>query len=421
MPKTSFIEHVRKVIGGNSLGTTYYQFLLVHTGFIIFNGLPSVFINTFLMKQTGSMNVVLIFNGLSFLGTAIGMFLSSAAVHRFNSGVVSVLGIFGYNLLYLQLIFLNTHAADYVLLLGITNGLAGAFYWISYSELLTQYTDLNNRDSGIAILSIMVSVVNSIIPFFAGAVISAVGGITGYNVVFGLAFVIAIITAIGAIRLPKPKNKTPRVHHRQTFQFCLRNKALLYSMISSAFMGIREGAFGFILSILLYRLIKSEVLVGFNTFLSSVAAIASFLIISRKIKGKNRIKYMEIAVFSLLIFSIVNVFTINPIILILFTIVNSFFSGFICNSAFGIFLDAVQILPGAESMRPELFAQKELCLAIGRCLGLFIIMLVDRFSSGLMWQAISLVILTLTQLGTIATCRHAAKLVNETLKLRGEP
>ena len=185
-------------------------------------------------------------------------------------------------------------------------------------------------------------------------------------------------------------------------------------------MGIREGAFGFILSILLFRLIKSEVMVGFNTLLSSVAAVVSFLIISRKIKGKNRIQYMQIAVYSLLVFSIVNVFTINPIILILFTIVNSFFSGFIVNSTFGIFLDAIQTIPGTEGMRPELFAQKELCLATGRCLGIFIIMGIDRISSGLMWQAISLVILTLTQLATISACKHAMKLVNETIKERGE-
>ena len=420
MQKASIIERTRRAVGGDSLESTYYHFLLVHTMFLIFNGLPSVFINTFLMKQTGNMNVVLVFNCLSFFGTALGMFLSSAAVHWFNSGVVSVLGIFGYNLLYLQLILLNTHAADYVVLLGITSGLAGAFYWISYSELLTQYTNLNNRDSGMAIVSIVGSTVNSIVPFIAGAIISAVGGISGYNVVFGLAFVIAIITAVGAIRLPKPQGRTPRAHHRQTIRFSFHHKAVFYSLLSEGFMGIREGAFGFILSILLYRLIKSEVLVGFNTLLSSVAAVASFLIISRKIKGKNRIQYMQIAVYSLLVFSIVNVFTINPIILILFTILNSFFSGFIVNSTFGIFLDAIQTLPEAQGMRPELFAQKELCLATGRCLGIFIIMGIDRFSSGLMWQAISLVILTLTQLATISACKHAMRLMNETIKERGE-
>jgi YQGE family putative transporter len=421
MPKTSFFDRIRRIVGGDSLGTAYYQFLLVHTEFMIFSALPAVFINTFLMKQTGNMDVVLVFNCLNFSGTAIGMFLSSAAVHRFHSGAVSVAGIIGYNLLYLQLILLNARAADFVVLLGITSGLAGAFYWITYSERLTQYTDLTNRDSGMAIISMISSAINMIVPFFAGTVISLVGGDMGYNIVFGIAFIIAIVTAVGALRLPKPKNRTPHIRHTQSFRFTFQHKSLLFSMLSTGFMGIREGAFGFILSILLFRIVHSEVLVGFNTLLSSGAAIASFLIISRKIRGKNRIQYMKIAVYSLLIFSIFTVFKINPIILILFTIVNSFFSGFITNSAFGVFLDIIQTVPGAQEMRPELFAQKELFLATGRCLGILIIMLIDQYNSDFMWQAISLVILTLTQIGTIAASRHAIKLTDQILLQRGEP
>ena len=41
---------------------------------------------------------------------------------------------------------------------------------------------------------------------------------------------------------------------------------------------MREGAFTFILSIVLYQMVKNELLVGFNTFLSAAAAIASYVI-----------------------------------------------------------------------------------------------------------------------------------------------
>nr|WP_319488370.1 MFS transporter [uncultured Caproiciproducens sp.] len=414
MPNITFIGHLRRAVSGEALGTAYYQFLFVHTGFIIFTGLPNVFINTFLMSQTGNMDIVLIYNCLNFFGTAIGMFFSAAVVHRFNSGVVSVLGILGFNILYLQLIMLNTHAADYVVLLGVTSGLANAFYWISYSQLFTEFTDLDNRDSGMAIISIITSIVNSVVPLLAGAMISGLGGITGYNTVFGLAFAIAMVTAIGAMRLPKPKNKTKQVQHKEAVRFMFQNKALLFGLLSEGCKGIREGAFGFILSILLFRMIHSEVLVGFNTFLSSLMAVISFIIISRRIKGTNRIRYMTIAVIGLLIFGIISVLIMNPMILIVYTVINSFFSGFIVNSSFGAFLDAVQILPGADSLRPELFAQKELFLATGRCVGIFIIMLIDRLSaSSLVWLSVSLVILTLTQIGTIAACRQAMKLVSE--------
>jgi MFS transporter, YQGE family, putative transporter len=407
-------RRIRTAVGGDALGGTYYRLLTVHTGFTVFTTLPSVFINTFLMSQTSDMNVVMVYNCLSFYGTAVGMFFSAAAVHRFHSGVVSVLGILGYNLLYFELILFNAQAAQYVFLLGITNGLAGAFYWISYNQLFTEFTNLNNRDSGLAIVSIMSAIVNVIIPLIAGTVISWVGGLAGYNVIFGLAFVIALITAVGAIRLPKPKTNTFGVHHKQAFQFAFQHKAILWGLISEGCKGLREGAFCFILSILLYRLVKSEMLVGFNTFLSSAASIVSFLIISKRIQGHNRIKFMEVAVFSLLAFAVVSVFVINPVILILFTVVNAFFSGFIVNSAFSTFLDAIQAFPDSNNLRPELFAQNELYLATGRCFGIFVIMLIDHFSnSDVTMQAVSLVILTLTQIATVFACKHTMRLIKQ--------
>ena len=409
------IGRIRTGMGGDRLSGTYYRFLAVHTGYMIYTGLPGVFVSTFLMSQTKSMDVVLIYNMLNFTGTAFGMLLSADAVHRFHPGVASVLGIFGNNLLYLQLIFFNTQSASHVVLLGLTGGLAGSFYWISYSQLLTEYTDLNSRDSGMAIISIMSSIVNLIVPFLSGTIISAVGRTTGYNVVFGLAFVIGVITAIGAIRLPKLHTKAQKsAQHKKALQLVFHQKVLRFGLMSEGFKGIREGAFGFILSILLYRLIQSEMLIGFNTFLSAGVSILSFLIISRKIVSSNRIKFMKIALVSLLAFGILCVFTISPLMLILFTLVNAFFSGFIVNSSFGTFLDGIQMLPQARDLRPELFAFKEICLATGRCLGILIIMAIDRLSGGdLTWQAVSLVILTLTQVVTVFASKKGIQLIEE--------
>lgn len=415
--KTKWLARMRSMAGGDSLGEIYYRFLMMHTGFTIFTGLPGVFINTFLMNQSSSMDPVLIFNALSYSGTAVGMLLSAAVVHWLNAGIVSVIGIFGYDLLYLQLILLNGHAADYVILLGVTNGIASAFYWMSYSQLLTEYTDLQNRDSGMAIVSMMSSAVNVAVPLLAGFLISALGRTAGYNAVFGLAFAIGLATAASAIRLPKPDMKKSRVRHKQALRLMRKQKSLRFSLLSESCKGIREGAFGFILSIFLYRLIQSEALIGFNTFLSSGVSIASFLIISRYVVGANRIRYMKIALAFLFAFSVLNVFVMNPLILIVFTVVNAFFAGFIVNSSFGNFLDAMQMVPEARDLRPELFAQKELYLATGRCTGVLAILLVDRLTGGSMvWQALSLVFLTATQLGTVAASAHASSLVEKQKK-----
>ena len=53
---------------------------------------------------------------------------------------------------------------------------------------------------------------------------------------------------------------------------------LLYSLAAQGCKGVRDGAFTFILSIVFYQMVKNELLVGFNTFLSAAAAIASYAV-----------------------------------------------------------------------------------------------------------------------------------------------
>jgi MFS family permease len=310
--------------------------------------------------------------------------------------------------------FFNAQAARYVLLLGITNGLAGAFYWMSYSQLFTEFTGLGNRDSGLAIISIMTSTVNLAAPLIAGAIITVVGGMSGYNVVFRIAFAIGIITAAAYMWLPKPETSKGRARHKLTYRYVHIHKAIFWSLISECFKGIREGAFSFILTVMLYQMIQSEMLAGVNTFLASGASILSFLIISRRIKIANRLKYMETSVFCLFLFGIIVIFYINPVILMIFTVINAFFSGFITNSSFNTFLDSIQTFPDMNNFRPELFAEKEMYLAAGRCIGIFIIIFLDRISGGdFAWQAVSLIVLTLTQVGTLAACGHSMQLIKK--------
>lgn len=409
MVKNRLLQRLKGIQFGAPLGQQFYRFLAVHTSFLLFTSLPSVFINTFLMGQSDSMDVVMYYNAMSFYATALGMFLSAGILHHTNSGTVSLIGIIGYNLLYLQLILFSTHAADYVFLLGATNGLAGSFYWMSYSQRLTDNTTLINRDSGVAILNIFASLVNLTVPLLSGTLISSIGGTNGYLIVFGLAFIIAIVTAINSIRLPKPEGLVrSNAKYRESFRLLFRHKPIHTMFWAELIRGLREGIFGFILNILLYQLIRNEALIGFNTLLSGAASIISFIIITRVVTVKNRVKSMAIALGVLTTFGICTVFAMNSVVLVLFTIVNSLFIGFIANASSVTVLDAIQVVPGAMEKRPELFAIKEVFLATGRCLGIFVLLIAGRFTGGdLFWQALCLLFLTATQLAVLFLCKRA--------------
>ena len=152
-----------------------------------------------------------------------------------------------------------------------------------------------------------------------------------------------------------------------------------------------------------------------NTFLSGAASIVSFIIMNRVVKRDSRIKYMKAAAVSLFLFSVCTIFTLNPMVLILFSVMNSFFSGFIVNSSSSTFFDALQVVPGSREKRPELMMIKEFFLASGRCAGILLIVLVDCLTGGdTLWQAVSLTILSAAQFGTVALNKRAIALNRET-------
>ena len=346
-----------------------------------------------------------------FVGSALAMILAAEFLHCTNAGVTAVVGIAGYNLLYLLLILLGDGASRWHLLLGLLTGIADGCYWLSYGHLLAGVTDLSNRDSGIAIVSIFSNVVNLTVPLLAGFIIQRAQGGTGYLIVFALALAVSLVTCVLALRLPgRPMGVGGGCHvdYGATLRLVGQNKHLLYGLAAQSCKGVREGAFTFILSIVLYQMVSNELLVGFNTFLSAAAAIASFLIASRILSLANRVRYMGVAVAVLTGIALLCIFHLSPAMVIVYTVVNSFFAGFLENSTYSTFLDMMQLVPEMERHRPELLAVNDTVLEAGRCVGLGFIILMDVLVGGsVQVQVWSLLLLTLTQFGTVFLCGRA--------------
>lgn len=405
---------IKRAIGGQELSGNYYKFLIVHTCFLIFARLPSVFLNTLLLGQTQEVNVVLLYNATFFITGAISMIIAANVLHATSSGTTAIIGILGYNLLYFALVFLGDNASQYYILLGVLTGLADGFYWISYGHLLSDTTSLTNRDSGLAIVNIFGSVVNLTIPLLSGAVISLIGGAKGYNTVFFMAFGVSLLTAALSLKLPKKHAETKqKANYKKTFAIIFHKKELLFALLGQGCKGIREGAFTFILGIVLYQLISNEFIIGLNTFLSAIAAIISYMIMSHILTLKNRIKFMGVSVVILSIIAGVSAWWVSPIMIFVFSFVNMFFCGFIENSCYTTFLDTIQLVPEAENHLPELLAVNECSLVSGRIIGLAIFISMNIFvGTSVALQCVSLLLLTVAQFGTMALCAKAMRIAH---------
>ena len=416
MLKINPIKGLKHAIGGDSLQAGYYTFLLVHTSFLISVKLPGVFINTLLLGESNSINVVMMYNLVFFLIGAVSMLAAAPVLHRTSPGFVAVAGVVGYNILYLILIFLllnGYNVSNYHLLLATLMGLSDGFYWLAYGNLLSDTTQVHNRDSGIAIISISMSLVNLTAPLLAGWIITKGGSPKGYLIVFTMAFVVSVITAVLAFRLPKKHALvTERAEYGRSLKLTWQNKPLRYAMLAQGNKGIREGVFTFILSIVLYQMISNEWLIGVNNFVAALVSILSFTLMSRLLTYKNRLHYMIIAVSVLSAAAAVCLFQLNVVMIFVFTVLNSLFAGFIENSSYSNFLDRLQDTSELDNHRPEMFAINECVLVLGRSIGIAIILLMGGlFGTSLMVQMASLLILSITQFATAAFCKKSLAVI----------
>ncbi|MEG2020330.1 MAG: MFS transporter [Oscillospiraceae bacterium] len=397
-----------------SMGKPFFKFLTVHTMFLVMTTLPGIFINTFLMAQTDDINIVLMYNGIFFIVGAATMVFAAYVLRRFNPGIVMVIGIVFYNILYLILLILQENASDFFVLLGMVIGVADGFYWIGYGTLLSTCTRLDNRDKGLAIISISGSVVNLVVPLFSGLVISRISGTKGYITVFGLAFSVALLTVFTALTLPKGESVKEPVQYKKTLALIKKEKCIQFGLLGQWSKGLREGTFTFIMGILLFKLVQNELLIGFNTFLSAISAILSYTIITRVLTRYNRAKYMGIAVCTLMIVNIVVLFIMGPLSLMFFTVIDAFCAGFIGNSCYSTFLDSMHVVPEASAHSPELFAVNDCILAVGRCLGLAVMITVNVLSGGkIVWLFAGVALLTCSQFITLALSKKAAYYIEQ--------
>lgn len=413
MKQGHFFEQLKYALGGNLLDQLFFRFLKVHTLFLIFNTLPGVFINTFIMKQSPDVNIVLYYNCINFVVSAFAMVLTAYFSRKVNANYLAMLGIGLYNVLYITLIVMDNRAADYYYVLGIISGLAAGSYWMSYNNMLTDYTDSENRDKSLAIVGVCGSSVNLIIPLISGFLISKIPGNWGYISVFSLALCIAALTCVNMAKMPRKKVVKEKSRFKEALHVIFTNKCWTFGMLGQMCRGIRDGAFMFILSILLYELVQDTILIGFNTFLTGAVSIVTYLTMIKIIRPANRIKWMLVGVTILTVSGFLFMLQVNVLTILLFNVINAVFAGVVINATDSVFFGLVQHMPETFKSRQEIFSLRECALALGRCIGVFFIIGINHYSGrSPFWQAFALMLLTMVQYITALVTRKTMKLMD---------
>ena len=399
------------LLGLDRLTDTFRTFALLHFGFLIFNNLQTVFINTLFFRLTGGADTTLQYNLITYVFNPIGTTLAMYYASKKGSTKAMWLGFFTFIFLYAFFLCVMDAAVWFMPVIAFLISWAGGYYWMGYCIKVPLYTTDDNRDVSLSVIGMGTGIVNLIMPTITGGIISACagvmsGGLLGYYIMFALSIVVALVTVYHLKKLPKDQVIDSKVSLKRGFRKTFRNRLMLEAVCAEFLKGIREGTLAFYLNILLFELIQSEALIGANTLLTGLFSILAYWVLGKRLKPSNRIRYMAGGVTTMLVCTLILFVQMDVITILLFSVINAFFNNFLLSPGNGIYYSVVQKTCPTNTESAEFSTVKSFFLDYGRVAGVLLVMLMPKTTYGSVW---GILLLTVLQYAAIFVSSLAAK------------
>ncbi len=384
-------------LGVDRLTVEFRKFALMHVVYLLATSTTTVFVNTLLMRVSTEKYIALQYNMIQFAFISIGMVIAAILMHKLINKKIIFIGVGMSMLTYLLvLVFMNTLDIFYPMV-AVSHGIASGFYWIIYFDSVMKYSTDETRDVAMNFIGVCGGFVSLVMPLVSGYTIGAFSGFIGYYVMFGIFFSISGVAVYLVTRLDVEHPDREKSKFFRLFKNIYTEKVWFFVIHMDFFKGIREGAFSFFLNVLLFSIVKSEGLVGVNTFLVGGTSMIACVIASKISRPNNRIRYMSIATILLTLVTTLLFIKLNTVTVLILSIANSMLGVFMVNPVTTTLYTVFDKVPRAKEIKQETFAITECYKNVGRILGVVFIMVMP---DGNFWSVLSLVILVLTQIIT---------------------
>lgn len=347
------------------------KFLITHFYFLLYTTIPGVFINTFFYRQDGRLSTVSIYNAIVAFGLALVMQVSSKISLKKSPVFIIRIGVVLFNVFYILLLLLQNQAVKYMPLLGVVNAIANGFYWQGYNELIKLCTSENIFDRIVSIVGLSNAAITLLVPIISGCLITYIGGYLGYTIIFCISFLFSIYTTylstqIGNIKIAGASNLAG------VYRNVFTNKISFKVYMAEFFRGIKFTAFPLLLTIIFFKFITNESILGINNMLCGLTSMVSYFIAGKIINQKNRSKSLLLATVVSLLCSLPMFFIINSAYVFILAIINTCAASYIDNPATAIFYYAHDKLKDGINF-PQVMASREVFFASGKVVGLILI------------------------------------------------
>jgi len=373
-----------KILKKINLDGNFAAFLKMNACFTGFFTIMSLFINTFLLKDSMNMDRVMIYNMILVSVQPFSMVGTVFVVRHTSPGVSQRIGLSIYGLVFILLAIFGENAAGYYWAIAILLSVAAGFFYVTYALQIVSYTNDSNRDTTSGMISLIGSLIAFIIPLVSGFVLSLSKGFTGYRILFVLMLLLVLQAAVFTTKLAPlgEFDHDKQTHFKEVLKALLRNKTGQKVMAITAIGGVRDGTMAFFISILIYQFIKNEMLIGVNSSLGSIAAIVSASLYGLLIKPSKRSRSVYLSVTLVVIATAFLYFKLDPTVLIAFNVVNSLLGTFIIMPQTNVYYAILQSLDSIRGKGAEVHTVREFFYGAGRVSGIVLTMLLPGSAAG---------------------------------------
>lgn len=252
--------------------------------------IASTFVNVYLIRLTNNMGLMILQNIANYLMIISGFVLCTRITKK-GISMLSLLriGITAIISYYALVLLLKENAGNYLIPLGLCNGIGQGFYYFTFNILIGKLLKNEEQSKFFSYQSSFGYFFGVLAPTISGYIIVKFTELTGYYVLFGTAVLVFLLAIIFSIKLKKVQ-----VSESYSLLPVLKEKGNkpwnLLKFISFTF-GAKEVIYYQIFTVFAYLIISNEATIGNLTSISSLIGVLSSLLIASKFTSETQKKY----------------------------------------------------------------------------------------------------------------------------------
>lgn len=353
---------------------------------VLFNAIFTVlniFIPTFLLKAYGNTsNDVMIYNLIMAITQPIAMCTSFWLSRKGGYLFTQRIGFGLYSVALILMCIFGEEIAFLYPVLGILISFGAGYYYAVYSVQMLHYTDDSNRDAISGVLTVLGTIISLILPIISGYITRVFNEFVGYKIVFGLVALISLAAIFTTAKLQKIEKREKDIRFAYVFKTICKNKNGRNIMLVNLLDNFRSFTIGLYITVVVYRIVGDELLVGTIAGVGSVLTIIGAVLYGVVVSKKNRAKSILIATIFTLAACCSMWFELNIWTLIAFFLMYSFFNIFIAMPVLNTHFHVIEQDMGMKDAGAEVHTVREFFVGVGRVLGILMIFIAPQNNFG---------------------------------------